>query len=146
MSERRYFTVEEANARVPWLAECFSLILQLRGQMRGIYQSLDRLGHRPDERNLGRSDGPEEVQVLRAKFRGLMEALQEQLSSIEEEGIEVKDIDTGLCDFWSVQDGEEIYLCWRYGERCIEYYHDPQAGFAGRKPLPKSAPKPRVLH
>lgn len=138
LGDRRYFSVDEANALVPWLSECFARIVQLRGQLRSLYGTLDSLGHRPDSHNLHSSQGSDEVQTARAKFRGVMELLQEDLAAITEAGVEVKDIDTGLCDFWSqtAVPGREVYLCWRYGEKRIEFYHDPDAGFAGRKPLP----------
>ncbi len=144
MSKRRYFTPQEANAMVPWLEQCFGRILQLRSQLRSHYSTLEGLGYRPDPESLSLGDGPEEVRSTRAKFVGLMELMQEELSTIQSEGIEIKDLDTGLCDFWSldVVPGSEVYLCWRYGEKHIAYYHEPHAGFAGRKPLPMPTPTP----
>ena len=141
-THHRYYTVDEANAMVPWLEQCFGRILQLRSQMRSLYGTLEDLGHRPDPESLQRTDGPEEVRSARAKFVGLMELLQDELVAIQTEGVEIKDLDTGLCDFWSmsVVPGVEVYLCWRYGEKRIGFYHEPHAGFAGRKPLPEPAP------
>lgn len=146
MSDRRYFTREEALSLLPWLKDCFTRIVQLRARIRALYETLDARGHRPDEASLKLDTGPEDVRVDRARFAGLMEALQEELTAILAQGVEVKDIDTGLCDFWSYLDGNEVYLCWRYGEPTIGYYHDPHAGFAGRKPLPPLDTKPRILH
>jgi hypothetical protein len=136
--ERRYFTVDEANALVPWLSECFGRIIQLRGQLRGLYSTLDSLGQRPDSKNLHSSEGSDEVLTARAKFRGLMELVQDELAAILNAGVEVKDLDSGLCDFWSLTavPGREVYLCWKYGEKRIEFYHEPHAGFAGRKAIP----------
>lgn len=141
-SERRYFTLDEANALLPWLEECFGKLTQLRGQLRGLYTMLDGLGQRPDAQSLSSSSGSPEVQAARAKFRGLMEIVHEELATIADAGVEVKDLDTGLCDFWSITavPGREVYLCWRYGEKRIEFYHEPQAGFAGRKPIPVIPP------
>lgn len=148
--ERRYFTVEEANSMVPWLEECFGRILRLRSQMRSLYGTLEHLGHRPDAENLQEnfreslqsSEASEEVKSARAKFVGLMELMQDELVAIQTAGVEIKDLDTGLCDFWSlsVLPGEEVYLCWRYGEKRIAFYHTPHSGFAGRKPLPEPMP------
>jgi hypothetical protein len=147
MPERRYFTVEEANSMVPWLDACFGRILRLRSQMRSLYSTLEDLGHRPDPENLKESlqgnlasGVSDEVQSARAKFVGLMELMQDELVAIQTAGVEIKDLDTGLCDFWSVSilPGEEVYLCWRFGEKRIAFYHPPHAGFAGRKPLPES--------
>jgi hypothetical protein len=32
------------------------------------------------------------------------------------------------------RDGREVYLCWQHGEEDIEFWHDLDAGFAGRRP------------
>jgi hypothetical protein len=47
----------------------------------------------------------------------------------------VKDPQTGLVDFYGRIDGRTVWLCWRYGEDCVGYYHDLDAGFSGRRPL-----------
>lgn len=48
-------------------------------------------------------------------------------------GIEVKNIEWGLIDFLAERDGRLVYLCWKLGEGRIEYWHDIDAGFAGRQ-------------
>jgi hypothetical protein len=50
-------------------------------------------------------------------------------------GCVLKDMDQGLVDFLTRRDGREVYLCWRYGEERVAYWHELQAGFAGRRPL-----------
>ncbi len=146
MTARRFYTHEQANAMVPWLKQCFARILQLRAQLRGHYQSLDQLGYRPDDQRLLRDEGTPEVRLLHARWSGLLEALQAELLTITGEGIEVKDLDQGLCDFWGLIDGQEVYLCWRLGEDRIDFYHEPHAGFAGRRPIAPPTPKPSTLH
>ena len=60
-------------------------------------------------------------------------ALLEVLAGI---GVEVKDPDQGLIDFRAIRDGREVYLCWKLGEGArIMYWHDLDAGYAGRRPL-----------
>ena len=49
--------------------------------------------------------------------------------------IVVRDLDRGLIDFPSIRAGEEVYLCWLDGEDDIEFWHDLDAGFAGRQEL-----------
>ena len=53
-----------------------------------------------------------------------------QLSAL---GVEIKDSDTGLLDFPSLRDGDEVLLCWRIGEDAVEWWHGREEGFAGRK-------------
>jgi hypothetical protein len=50
-------------------------------------------------------------------------------------GVQVKDADAGLVDFPSRREGEAVLLCWRAGEESVQFWHDLEAGFAGRKPI-----------
>jgi hypothetical protein len=50
-------------------------------------------------------------------------------------GCILKDINTGLVDFPTVRKGREVFLCWQHGEPEIAFWHDVDAGFAGRQPL-----------
>lgn len=64
-----------------------------------------------------------------------MARLEEVVGEIQETGCVVKDVDEGLVDFPTLRDGREVYLCWKLGEKRIEYWHGMDEGFAGRKPL-----------
>jgi hypothetical protein len=61
--------------------------------------------------------------------------LQAGVDAFEERGIVLRDLDRGLIDFPALHEGREIYLCWIDGERDIEYWHELDAGFAGRQAL-----------
>ena len=63
------------------------------------------------------------------------EQLQSSLKKLEDAGVLVKDLGTGLVDFPTMFRGEEVYLCWRLGEDDIEYWHGVHEGFAGRKQI-----------
>ena len=69
-----------------------------------------------------------ELHQLGASFHERMEAFHAL-------GIELKDLDTGLVDFYSMRDGELIYLCWKDGERTIGHWHTLAGGFTGRQSL-----------
>jgi len=47
----------------------------------------------------------------------------------------LKDVDAGLVDFVGMRNGREVYLCWRYGEEEIGFWHELNAGFSGRQPV-----------
>ena len=70
----------------------------------------------------------------RATMRAMAE-LRTRAAELDELGVELKDPDTGLIDFRSRRQGRVIYLCWRLGEGRIEWWHELDAGFAGRRPL-----------
>ncbi len=70
--------------------------------------------------------------------RDLMAAarlLQRLVSELELIGCQLKDAATGLVDFPAMDGDREVLLCWRRGEGAIEYWHDVDAGVAGRRPL-----------
>jgi hypothetical protein len=61
--------------------------------------------------------------------------LDKLLHFILDTGAQVKDINTGLLDFPALREGHEVYLCWKYGEDQIAFWHEIDAGFAGRQPI-----------
>jgi hypothetical protein len=66
--------------------------------------------------------------------KALQEA-RDTLAEMDEIGVQVKDLEKGLLDFPSVMEGHDVLLCWKLGEKEIGYWHTPEDGFAGRKPL-----------
>lgn len=135
MGDKRYFTVEEANSLIPELELRFSKVMQLRVGLRAAYERLAELGEPPTAESLERSGGSPALKTARAHFRGLLETLTEELESIEDIGVAVKDLDIGLCDFLGEREGREVWLCWQYGEKRVSFWHDLDAGFAGRQPI-----------
>jgi hypothetical protein len=70
-------------------------------------------------------------------------ALEAQLSEIlgwfTAEGLDLKGIAPLLLDFPAQLDGDSVLLCWLEGERELRWYHKPEHGFAGRRPIPDGA-------
>ncbi len=77
----------------------------------------------------------EKLAALRIQHRQLAETMKTALNRILETGCVIKDLDVGLLDFPSLINNEEVYLCWKFGEDRIRFYHRQDEGFAGRKPL-----------
>ena len=127
MSEpQRYFTLEQANVEVKLLRPLVEEILAIRGTI---------IARQPQawpvvEKAAG-NGGSKEASLLVVEF----ERLDNLARQIRATGAILKDINTGLVDFPTLRDGREVYLCWRYGEGEIEYWHEIEAGFAGRKRL-----------
>ena len=63
------------------------------------------------------------------------ERLDALIHQILDTGAQVKDINTGLLDFSALRNGREVFLCWKYGETDIAFWHEVDAGFAGRQPI-----------
>jgi hypothetical protein len=71
----------------------------------------------------------------RAERDKALQETQDTLTEINEIGVQVKDLEKGLLDFPSTIDGQTVLLCWKLGEKEIGYWHSPEEGFAGRKPI-----------
>lgn len=133
---RAHFTVGEVEALIPTLEQIFVQVLQLRAGLRALGAKLDRAGVRmTSEDGLETESGPPAVRQAKAVFRGLDEALTDQLARVSEVGGEIKDVEMGLVDFPGLRSGEEILLCWKLGEKNVAYWHSVDGGFASRRPI-----------
>lgn len=122
----RYFTVEQANELLVLIRPLVERILAIRQEL------LDR---RPDLEpvleKIGTNGGNRAISEATEAFR----QLEHLVHQIQELGAEIKDINIGLLDFRTLRDGREVYLCWQYGEDQVRFWHDLDAGYAGRQPL-----------
>ncbi len=141
---KSYFTLSEANDSVGELTALFERVMQLRAQLKSLYQQLEEAGHAPDGEELqGTIETAENLptgappNVVRdyVRFRALMSTLREQVESIQKTGAIIKDIEIGLVDWPALHQGREVLLCWKYGEREITHWHELEEGFAGRRPV-----------
>ena len=65
----------------------------------------------------------------------IVKDLMANISELEDLGVKLRDIDTGLLDFPAKRFGDVVYLCWKYGESGIEFWHTQNEGFASRKQI-----------
>ena len=133
----RYYSVSEVNELLPRVREAFTLVMQLRSQLKPVYRRLEQADAAPDRSDfeIQLPGATPEVIRDRAAFKGMIEMLNEELATISELGGNVKDLDTGLVDWRALRHGEDILLCWRFGETEIGFWHDMETGFAGRRPV-----------
>jgi hypothetical protein len=128
-----YFTLEQAQEMVGWLEETFRTLVSLREKARRLGDEIEGLKSRTS------GNGSGNVASLIEQHQGaLNDASQEMevgIKQVHERGVIVKSIEEGLVDFPFLRDGREVYLCWRAGEADIRFWHDLEAGFAGRQPL-----------
>lgn len=122
----RYFSVEEANALLPTLKPLVAELLERRaGSARKAREVAALLRERRVD--LG---GP-----IFAELTVEFMAIERLLYVIKGTGCVVKSLEGGLIDFLSQINGRDVYLCWRYGEESVSYYHELHTGFRGRQPL-----------
>lgn len=122
----RYFTLPEAN-------ETLNTIRPLMDSLQDIRQTI--LKNQPEawpaiEKSAG-NGGNRALSEMVKEF----EKLDTLVHQIQDLGVLIKDINLGLLDFPALKDGQEVYLCWQYGEGEIAFWHEIEAGFAGRQPI-----------
>jgi Uncharacterized conserved protein (DUF2203) len=125
MRHERHYTRAEADAARPWVAE----------RVRRMREALERLRTPPCRAALARIDPQSGGSwpghaVARAGAAYAIAAAQ-----LEAVDVVVRDPARGLVDFPALRGGVEVYLCWLIDEDEIGYWHEPGAGFAGRRPL-----------
>lgn len=132
----RFFTPEEADELVPQVQRAFREIDRLRGQSRRTRARLTDLEAYWGEEIL-RPDTPDHrtYEGLQEELEDAYKAIQKRVHEIHDIGGHVKSLDGGLVDFYAHHKGRTVLLCWQKGEPRIAFYHDLEAGFAGRKPL-----------
>lgn len=133
----RLWTVEEADERIATLGE---LLGQLKGwaeRLHSVHEELARLAQFWGPELAASDHTDHELAARLGRERTHLEArLQEGVGALHAEGIEVKDLAHGLVDFYGLEGGELVFLCWKLGEPEVGYFHSLTGGFAGRRPLP----------
>jgi hypothetical protein len=123
----RHYTLEQANAVRQWVTDRVLWIRDARAR-------LVALGARAAEAIQGFDPQAGGSYPGREIARPLVE-LSRAVAELEAVDVVLRDVDRGLVDFPALRDGEEVYLCWLLDEAEIGFWHEPDAGFAGRRPL-----------
>jgi hypothetical protein len=120
----KYFTLEEANALLPTLEPLMAELLERRVR---VVQSREAVAGIIEDLHSNR--GSAEASRLVQDFM----AIEKLAQKIRSYGCVIKDLNAGLLDFLSERNGREIYLCWRFGEPRIEFFHELHTGFMSRQ-------------
>lgn len=122
----QYFTLSEANQEL-------ITIRPLMDEVQAIRQKI--MSTQPEawtaiEKSVG-NGGSRSLSKIVQDF----EKLDGLVHQILDTGVLIKDVNIGLLDFPALRNGYEVYLCWQHGEDDIAYWHEVDAGFAGRQPI-----------
>ena len=125
MIHARHYTLEEASELLPRVVALVERMRVARSRLgdREAREALSEAG----PTNGGGTPG-------RTVSEGFLE-LRDSMMELRELEVVLRDLDRGLLDFPSLRDGREVYLCWQEGEDAIGFWHEPDAGFGGRRPL-----------
>ena len=122
----KYYTPKEANNLLEIVRPMIGEMITISEKIREKQPELWALA----EKSAGNGGNP-----TLSKLLPDFDRLHNLLHQIQDMDIEVKDATIGLIDFVALKDGREIYLCWKYGEEQIQFYHEIEAGFAGRQKI-----------
>jgi hypothetical protein len=133
----RYYDIDEANQTLP---DVERILLALRDQREELIKLRDQVleaqgpagsspaGTAADTRTA-------DTRTLRLRMQFLVDQMQAGVTGLVERDVTLREIPTGLIDFPALANGRQIWLCWRLGEGPIEYWHEMDDGFAGRRLL-----------
>jgi len=124
----KIFTVEEANALLPRVRKIVTRIQHAHKSLARYRGDVKKAAEAAENGGGGIIDG--------VQYASILATLTERLTELEGLGVQMKDFERGLIDFPSLRDGRMVLLCWQMGEGDeLEWWHDVDAGFAGRTPL-----------
>ena len=120
MTQAKVFTLEAAAKTLPLVKHIVEDILKAGQAIRALSVEMEK----PEE----------DPEISR-----LMDRLDELFDEIEQLGCYYKDwnFTVGLVDFPARLHGHDVLFCWRSDEKAIQYYHDEESGYAGRRLIPK---------
>ncbi len=122
-----YFSLVQANEILPTVIKKFEFVTAKKNELAKIEQQL--------QTSLSPENKFEEYIILKQQLNTAITKLYQAIEDLENTGVVVKSIDEGLLDFPSKRFDKEVWLCWKYGEKEIKFWHEKDSGFQGRKPI-----------
>jgi hypothetical protein len=130
----RRFHLRQAEALLTSLEVDLRQAMSLRDELAQVVSGLAGVA-----RHVSLSGGAllhqDQVADARARQSQLTDRLKQSIEAVHQYGCQIKDLETGLIDFPTTFQGREVYLCWKFGERGIRFWHEVSDGFRGRKPI-----------
>jgi hypothetical protein len=122
-----YFTPQDVNKILPEIQKQFSQIILLRNKVISLQEDLQKITNEKSKFS--------NFIAKKQELNSAVSRLYKEIEGLEKRGIMIKSVDDGLLDFPSLRFDEEVWLCWKYGESEIKFWHGRDEGFMGRKPL-----------
>lgn len=131
----RYFTVDEANATLPYVRRIVEDILADYHRWRDCIQRYEIIAGGATSQD---GETPEQV-ALREEVDQHAQRINDFINELSRVGCVFKGFEDGLVDFRSRLGDRDIQLCWKLGEPEVAFWHEVDAGYAGRQPLEQQA-------
>jgi len=130
--KQEYFTVESANRTLPLVRSIVTDIVEKFRELNDLHGRLEVL--QGSRREALTDAHREEVEEVERDFEKKKDELKTVVDELQGLGVQLKGPE-GLVDFPAMLDGREVYLCWKLGEPEVLFWHELEAGFAGRQHL-----------
>ena len=140
------FTVDQANRTLPLVRRIVEDVVREHRRWQEKILELELVASTAAAAAVGAeraapSSSDERVAAIERDTMAIARDIDAFERELEELGIVLKDRRLGLIDFPGEIDGRKVWLCWRLGEPAVQYWHDLEAGYAGRQPLPATVTK-----
>jgi len=122
-----YFTIASANKLLPLVVEKFKEVLKQKENVMKIEHQCESV--------VSTTSGFEEYIKIKKRLNSAIAKFYQAIEDLENTGAVLKGIEEGLLDFPSKRFDKEIWLCWKFGEKEIKFWHEKDIGFNGRKPI-----------
>jgi len=122
-----YFTIATANEKLPIVVDKFKNIVKLKNEIVKIEHELNSA--------LTPTNTFEQYVTIKQKLNSAVTKFYQAIEDLENTGVVIKGIEDGLLDFPSKRFDDEVWLCWKEGEKEIKFWHEKDVGFSGRKPI-----------
>lgn len=120
-----FFTVSQANTALPEVIKKFEMVIAKKKSIAKAQMNMEA----------AISGSLKEYMVAKRNFNTAVTQFYAAIETLEETGVTIKSIDQGLLDFPAQMFDDEVWLCWKYGEETVAFWHEKDGGFASRKPL-----------
>ena len=120
---KRRFTLTQANSTLPLVRRIVGDIVKTHGLVLRLQAEMER------------APGAREQAATQSRLDESVTKLEDYIDELSEVGCELKDYQVGLIDFVGRHQSRDVYLCWKLGEDKIGYWHEINAGYAGRQPV-----------
>jgi hypothetical protein len=139
----RFYDIDEANEAIP---DVERILLDLRDQRAELIRLRDAVLEAAGQGREGPTAPPsgeaadpaasvDDQRRLRLRMQGVIDQMQAAVTQLVERDVTLREIETGLIDFPALASGRPIWLCWRLGEGDVEWWHEHDEGFSGRRRL-----------
>ena len=135
----RFYDIDDANATLAELGPILSTLIEQRADLVRLRDHIlahgaGGPGRAADDSGAGAAVA-DDLRFMRLRMQGLIDQMAAGVARIDELGIALRDIPTGLVDFPALVNGRQVWLCWRRDEDAIHFWHELDSGFGGRRPL-----------